>query len=283
VGGWFASWNVMRARRLDGIDQAAADRLLAGRSPDPRLHGLGLLLDAAKAPARDEELAGEQEMVHRMVAARRVASAESPVRRRNAHGRPPSRRAIVTLATGLASVALAGVAAWTGALPDPLQQRVHDMVPVIDAPSPGSHHSSDDRPAATTPTSKTSPIPATSPTSANSPTPDPASAQAQALCRTWSSAGRDPNGRAMDGQSWRTLVAVAGGNARVPALCAALLASPTPRAAASGPGSSPGAGAGSVETTAGMSRAGGGVPATASHPSGGKGRGPSTPDSGKAR
>ncbi len=238
---WFASWRATRARRPDGIDLAEADRLVSGHRPDPQRYGLGLVLDAARAPARDEELAGEQEAVTRLVAARRAVLSEGLGRSHDAQV-PAARKVVVGLAAAMASLVVVGVtAAETGSLPASVQQRAHDMFSRFGVPAPGDDRRQGGDPSggadpaptasAVTPTPTPAPMPESSPAGAG--TADPSGPQARALCQAWNAAGRDPSGATMDSRSWRALVAMAGGQSRVPALCADLLGTPSSDTAAS--------------------------------------------------
>lgn len=240
---WFASWRTTCARQPDGIDLAQADQLASGHCSDPQPYGLGLLLDAARAPAWGEELAGEQEAVTRMVAARRAALSAHPGRSRDAKV-PPARQVAVRLAAALASLVVVGgfAVAETGGLPTALQQRAHDMFSLLGVPAPDTERGQGDDPSGGADPGRT--MPATTPNPTDAGTLDPTGVEARALCRVWNAAGRDPDGAAMDRQSWRTLVTIAGGKTRVPALCSALLdpAAPSGAAVSNAPTSHPGAG-----------------------------------------
>jgi hypothetical protein len=252
MGRWFASWSTLRARRAGGIDSSEADRVACGPGTDPQSPGLSFLLAAARAPAWAEELAGEDEAVTRLVEARRVAMSDSPGRKRDAKTRYASRSAAVRLAAAAASLLIVGgiVGAETGSLPDPVQRRAHDLLSLFGVPAP------DDRgrgpavgPSQTVSTVSQAP----QPTPVNSGALDPSGPQAQALCRAWNAAGRDPNGASMDSQSWRALVTIAGGRARVAAMCSAFLdaTSAAGTGASSAPASHPGAGPANPSRSAG--------------------------------
>lgn len=274
--GWFATWKATRARRVDGIDLAETDRLVTDPCPDPQPYGLGLLLDAARAPAGAEELAGEEQTVARLVAARRATVAANSVRRRDAKVPPVVRKIAVGLATGLALlIGVAGIAAETGSLPTALQQRAHDMFSPLGVPAPTGEGDPEVDPSGSPGPGPVPTASATGPSDpSGDPTPtrsttgplDPDGAEARALCQAWNAGGRDPDGAGMSGPSWRTLVATAGGKARVPALCAALLGGPSADATDS---------TGSTDSTdsTGNGSAAGGGPAAPSQSAGGKKRG----------
>ncbi|WP_250030536.1 hypothetical protein [Paractinoplanes maris] len=98
--------------------------------------GLADLLDAARAPATPEELAGEHEMVAAFVAHRRSAARSE--RRRHAKAR--IRAVLVPATTGLALLILTGtaVAARTGNLPQGAQQHAHSLFSALGVPAPGT-------------------------------------------------------------------------------------------------------------------------------------------------
>lgn len=235
---WIASWMATRATRHDGIDLAEADRLVAGERPDPQWYGLGPLLDAARAPATGEELAGERQAVDQLVVARRAALTASPVRRRDARVRPTVRMAVVSLATGLALLVLAGVAAGTGSLPAGLQQRAHEMFGMLGVPPPDAGDGRGGGPSGgTTPSAPATVPPPSRPAgtdhpSGSSTSPGSGSPNARALCRAWASTGRDPDGSGMSSPAWRALVTAAGGRSRVPAMCTSLIGAPPAATAA---------------------------------------------------
>jgi hypothetical protein len=245
---WFAAWKATRARRGDGINVAEADRLVTGHCPEPRPYGLGLLLDAARAPATAEELVGEEQAVARMVAARRTVLTASPDRRSDAKVPPTARKVVVKLAAGLAVlIVAAGAAAETGSLPAALQQHAHDLFSLLGVPAPatesrrGEDQSTEVEPLPVSPAPELSG--GVSPTAITAETPNPdAGLRARALCQEWIEAGRDPDGKAMNGQSWRDLVEAAGEKARVPAVCDALLGSAPSVSVAPSPAARSGAG-----------------------------------------
>lgn len=204
-----------------GLDEA--DRLVDGGVPDPGLRGLGVLLDAARAPASARELAGESAAVAGFVAARRVTV---PTETRRA--RRPARAALsagtiaLKVAAGAVVLATGGtaLAAETGSLPDGAQQRAHRMFSSlgVPAPSPGPHPQ---RPGAGAGPSDGhldgTPSPARSSAA-------PGTVEPLALCRAWADDRAEPRDKAMPPAARKALAAAAGGASRVTAYCTALLA-----------------------------------------------------------
>ncbi|MCM4081299.1 hypothetical protein [Paractinoplanes hotanensis] len=96
--------------------------------------GLADLLEAARAPATPEELAGEKEVVAAFVAHRRRAARSSRRHRTKAR----IRAVLVPVTAGLALLVLAatGVAARTGNLPQEAQQRAHRLFSALGVPAP---------------------------------------------------------------------------------------------------------------------------------------------------
>jgi hypothetical protein len=197
--------NAMRTRRIHRIGPAEAERLVDGDLPGPDLAALRALLDAARAPAAEPELAGEKAAVaafraHRTRAAR---AARRPAR---------ARAAVVSVATGLALLVLGGtaVAARTGSLPPPAQQHAHRLFSALGVPAPR------------TGPSVPSPIPSSSPSPAASPSPD-------VTVLSWCEAWRGASGRApLDRESRRRLVVAAGGEEAIPRFCSRLSPSVSP-------------------------------------------------------
>ena len=127
MGRWPALLTAMRTWRTRRISRLEVDRLIAGGSPGSEHRGLGALLGAAKAPPSAGELAGERAAVAGFVAARR---ATAPPRGKNRVRVPLSVRTI-TMKVAAAIVVLTAsgtaLAARTGNLPDPAQERAHAL------------------------------------------------------------------------------------------------------------------------------------------------------------
>jgi hypothetical protein len=224
----------MRTRRTSRISLDQADRLVAGDQPGSQHRGLSDLLDAAKAPATAEELAGEQAAVAAFAAAReRAAPPKGTDRVRVSRS---ARVAVVNAAAGLALLAIGGtaVAARTGNLPDGAQQHAHRLFSALGVPAPR-----------TGPTITTAPSPTPGrtahPTSSPAPTPAPTTgAPSRAAtatdtvplgwCRAWQAR---PGGKALKGESRRRLIAAAGGEKNVDQYCASLTAAATASPSAS--------------------------------------------------
>ncbi|MCY1138751.1 hypothetical protein OWR29_12145 [Actinoplanes sp. Pm04-4] len=96
--------------------------------------GLADLLDAARAPATQAELAGEKETVAAFVAHRRRAARSSRRHRTKAR----IRAVLVPVTAGLALLILTatGVAARTGNLPQGAQQHAHRLFSALGVPAP---------------------------------------------------------------------------------------------------------------------------------------------------
>jgi hypothetical protein len=254
----------MRTWRTGRIGLGEADRLVGGDTPSPGHQGLSVLLDAAKAPATAGDLAGESAAVAGFAAARRgVAPTGSPRGRR--HVRVPlfARTVTMKVAAGVVVLAAGGtaLAAETGTLPAVAQQHAHRMFSSLGVPAPapgprplrsgtGAGPSGDP-----TPTGSAVPSTATSPT--------PGDATPLGLCRAWDATRKNPHGKAMTSASRRALAAAAGGDVKVSAYCAALLASTSATAEPN------------AKATGQPSRPPGPAAPTPSHPgnSGGKGHG----------
>jgi hypothetical protein len=258
MGWWGAVWSAMRTWRTGGIGLTEADRLVTGDLPGPGHPGLGALLDAARAPASGEELAGERAAVAGFVAAYRGGVVRTSVPRGRRRVRASlSRGVAVKVAAGVVVLAAGGtaLAAETGNLPAGVQQRAHGMFSSLGVPAPGTGvRSTGAGPAGVAGSAR----PSTSGTTGAGGTilgpSDPATV---ALCRAWDAERKDPHGKAMAAQTRRALSAAAGGQSRVPAFCAGLLTPP--------PTQNPPAGAATTHPAPPRG--------AASHPDGGSGNG----------
>jgi hypothetical protein len=199
--------HAMRTRRIHRIGPAEADRLVTGDHTGTSYAALNELLDAARGPATAEELQGEKAAVAAFTAHRRSA-ARTPRRPAKA------RAAVVTVATGLALLALGGtaVAARTGNLPQGAQQHAHRLFSALGVPAP-----------------RTGP-PGPSP-SPNSSAP---AILALGWCDAWGRKGgpSGPHPSSLSGDDVRKLAAAAGGEGGIERYCADLRksasASPAP-------------------------------------------------------
>jgi hypothetical protein len=220
---WSALQNAMRTRRTRWIGRTEADRLVAGNPPGPDHRGLGVLLEAAKAPPSVEELTGESAAVFRFGAAFRSTAAGPPASNR-VRVRRSTRVVAVKVAAAVAVLAAGGtaLAAETGNLPTGVQHFFSPLYPASDdgpqptltggGPAPSGSSASPARP---------SPTPAPPRGGA---TTRPAETAAIGLCRVWDDARTDPHGKAIPAASRRALAAAAGGEKHIADFCADLLA-----------------------------------------------------------
>ena len=185
--------NAMRNRR----------RPVPGEPPGPDHPGLARLLDAARAPATAEELAGEEAVVAAYRAHRRRAA------RTARRTRPRTRAVLVPVTAGLALLILGttAAAARTGNLPQPAQQHAHRLFSALGVPAPR-----------TGPPAK--PSPSSSPSTAR-PSPEP-SPSVDVAALSWCDGWRGTSGKPLSAQERRRLVAAAGSEGRIEKYCADL-------------------------------------------------------------
>ncbi|MEV4758898.1 hypothetical protein AB0J86_27900 [Micromonospora sp. NPDC049559] len=203
----------MRTSRRSGVDRDTADRLLDGAAVGGS-ERLNLLLAAAAAPGRPDELTGEAAAVDAFRAQRAGTLAVAPARRprpRTGAGRLLTVKAGIAAALAVAATGGVALAATTGVLPGPFDGGFHRELP-------------DGTPTPAGPTTGSSPgAPSGTPGGATgggtvTPAPDPALV---GLCRAYRAAGdRD---RVLDTPAFRSLVLAAGNRNAVPAYCAAVL------------------------------------------------------------
>jgi hypothetical protein len=201
--------DAMRTRRTDRIGLAQADRLVAGDQPGPHHRGLGDLLAAAAAPARAEELGGEQDAVAAFAAAqRRAAALKGKTRARVSRS---VRTVVVTGAAGLALLVISGtaVAARTGSLPDGAQQHAHRLFSALGVPAPRTGPGAT---PASHPSGTPGPRPSASPSTIAAEIP-------LRWCRTFNAT---PGGPSADPSLHRRLAAAAGGAENIERYCARL-------------------------------------------------------------
>lgn len=216
------------------------DRPASGPSPDT-VDGpdstVARLLAAAAAPARPEELAGEDAAL----AAFRAARAAGPV---PAH-RPPRHRAAPVTAwlAALAVVATAGAAMAAADLrdaePPPAHHTTSPPVTAVPAPADGPPV----LPAPTSATGRTFP-PVTGrsvePTTGPADPTGPGPVRPSGLCVAYLAQPPQTRGAALESPALRSLVAAAGGPSRVEAYCRDLVGPPGRRAEAGPPAGRPG-------------------------------------------
>ncbi|OJF12997.1 hypothetical protein [Couchioplanes caeruleus] len=207
--------------RRHAIDRATAEHLLSGGPArrDTVTEPLARLLDAATAPARAAELAGEDTAV---AAFRRVHREPVP---------PPWRpdmikTALVKLATakllaataGAASIGGIALAAGTGSLPDAAQDVAHSA---FDAPAPhagaSAHPDASAGPAPHAAASARPDASATAGRGEGSPSPS-----LTGLCQAYTARPAGERGKALDSPAFTVLVTTAGGRDKVDTYCAAL-------------------------------------------------------------
>jgi hypothetical protein len=187
------------------------DRLLAGE-PRGDNEALTALIAAASAPGTPDELAGESAVVAAFTRASRGVSPSSPL--------PSRARRLPVLSTLLAGkvvaaaaaggIAIAGTAAaaYTGNLPDALQDVAHQT---IGAPAADASDAADERPEApaATPTGR--------PATATPVGPDATGPAAYGLCTAWDKGGLDTKSVA-----YEALVKAAGDEDGIEEFCASV-------------------------------------------------------------
>jgi hypothetical protein len=214
----------VRARR---IGRREAAELLSGDPVSVDRAELIRLLELASAPPQPDELAGRQAAVAAFVRAGRYPDAgPAPVRHRPARSRR-SRALAVKVATGLAVLSLAGVAAAAsaGILPGAVQHGAHEVlspfgVSVPDAtggPSGGAGPGRGHGPGYPTGTGAGG---------------SPSAEALHGLCEAWQASQKNGHPKDGDPDVVRALAAAAGGTDDIPAFCAAVLGQPTPTTSA---------------------------------------------------
>ena len=258
MGVWSALRYAMSMRRVRRIGLSEADRLVSGARPDPGLEGLVGLLDAARAPTPEADLAGERAAVAGFRAERQRAVPTAPPRRKNR----AFRTLAMKVALGFAVLTFGGtaLAARTGSLPSAVQERAHTMFSDVGVPAPAPASSTQVTSAGVT----ASPVPSPTPAPSRTVTPGPGATAVVELCKVWDAARQDPRGKVVPAQTRRALADAAGGVPEIDNFCAARLGEPSAGASVSGTGrpSSSGKGPGGPKATA-----------TPSHPGNGQGKG----------
>jgi hypothetical protein len=239
----------MGTSRLRRIGSREAEQLLTADPDASAYPDLSQLLAAAAAPPHPDELVGLRAAVAAFEAAGRDGRSGVVVTsRRRGFARPLA----VKAAAGVAVVLFGGtaLAAETGNLPNAPQQHAHNLFSGLGVPPPSAST------APSSPVARTSSTPTRTPTpsAGGHESPAPAGAATLRLCRSWDAQQQNPQGKPMKHEALRDLAEAAGGEDRIAAFCAALLADD--------PGQDP-------------TQAPATVPPTPSHP--GKGKGPSKP------
>jgi hypothetical protein len=183
------------------------DRMLAG---DPTAEGsaaLTALLSAATAPGTSGELAGEKAVLKAFRAAgsgTSLSRTPSRARRTSVLSTFLAGKAVAAAAAGGIAIAGTAAAAYTGNLPDALQDVAAQTIgaPAADATDAPAEHPA---PAVT---------PAGAPTSATPVGPDASGNAAFGLCTAW-----DKGGVATTSVAYDALVKAAGGENKIDAYC----------------------------------------------------------------
>jgi hypothetical protein len=191
--------HAMRTRRTQRIDLDEADRLVSGEPPGPTQAGLGILLDALRAPARPGELSAEKATVAAFTAHRRSA-----VRAARRNRRSLTRSALVPAMAALALLLFGGtaVAARTGNLPEGAQQHAHRLFSALGVPAP-----------------RTGPGHHPSPAASTGPSPSPSRAPGPAAVELGWCADWQPGGPSLSSENHRRLRTAAGSEKGIPGYC----------------------------------------------------------------
>lgn len=187
------------------------DRLLVG-DPHGENPALTALLAAATAPATPREQAGEDAVLAAFAAASLgVSPSPSPSRARRLSMLSTLLAGKVVAAAAAGGIAIAGTAAaaYTGSLPDRLQDLAHTTIG-----APAAHHAHD---AGRTPVTAHTPAPSATgrPATATPVGPDASGSAAFGLCTAWGKGGLATKSVAYD-----SLVKAAGGADKIKDYCA---------------------------------------------------------------
>lgn len=170
---------------------------------------MSALIAAVTEPAHPRELAGERAAVAAFRQARRLSP--SPSRRRSTVPGLAARSlaAKVVISIGVLSFGGIAVAAETGSLPDAAQSAAHRLLGAVGVPDADEHAinqaGSGDG----------------SQLDANHPA-------VPGLCRAFAAGEKDEHGTALDSTAFRALATAAGGEDKIEAFCAEVLADPSP-------------------------------------------------------
>lgn len=185
------------------------DRLLAG-DPHGESPALTSLLAATTAPATPREHAGEEAVLAAFAAAS-LGLSPSPLRARRLSMLSTLLAGKVVTAAAAAGIAIAGTAAaaYTGSLPDRLQDIAHTTIG-----APAAHHADN---AGRTPVTAHMPAPSATgrPATATPVGPDASGTAAFGLCTAWGKGGLATKSVAYD-----SLVRAAGGADKIKDYCA---------------------------------------------------------------
>lgn len=195
------------------VDPWLVERLLADSptADDDDEQALAILFAALRAPAVPSELAGREDYLAAFAAAQTLRTATNPSRRKSMLA---TLLATKTVVAGVALVACAGTAAaaYTGSLPDTLQDVAHQSV---GAPAPDATHKAS--PDSARPTASEAPS-ATPKPKKSAKGPDATGSAAHGLCTAYVKGGLGAKSTAR-----QALSDAAGGPSNIPAYCAAVL------------------------------------------------------------
>lgn len=218
------------------IDPWTLEGLLADQRPSvdasaPGTSALADLVSAARLPAHDSELVGEDAALAAFVAARDgVSSTHTRHRRKSVLSTLIGSKLALAAAAGAVTLGGVSAAAFTGSLPDAAQSLAHD---VIGAPAAGDTDAADSTDVAETPdqdATKTATQTATAtdePTSSPSATPVGPNATGPAafgLCTAYAAQMRAGHTPDASSPAWRNLAAAAGGADNVATYCGTVTA-----------------------------------------------------------
>ncbi|MEV6713379.1 hypothetical protein AB0M48_15210 [Lentzea sp. NPDC051208] len=199
----------MSTHRSRRIDRRTAEQLLRtapGQLPVAGHDRLSDLLAAAGAPARDQELAGEQAA---MAAFRDARLAPAPQRWRPRMLKAALANLLAVKIAGVAALTAGGIALAAAAGTLPGQQREEPTTPA------GTTTVVSTTSATTAATSKG---PEQKPDNSASPSPS-----LKGLCQAYTAGAGSEHGKSHDNPAFSALITAAGGAERVPGFCADLL------------------------------------------------------------
>jgi hypothetical protein len=199
----------MSTHRSRRIDRRTAEQLLRnapGRLPVAGRDRLSDLLAAAGAPARDQELAGEQAA---MAAFRDARLATAPQRWRPRMLKAALANLLAVKIAGVTVLAAGGIALAAAAGTLPGQQREEPTMPA------GTNVVSTTSATTTAPKPKG---PEQKPDNSASPSPS-----LKGLCQAYTAGAGSEHGKSHDNPAFSALITAAGGAERVPGFCADLL------------------------------------------------------------
>ena len=201
------------------FDPFTVERLIAepDTARDAAEQDLATLFGALRAPAEPHELAREREHLAAFAAARALGTPVTTTRRRSVLTSFLATKTAVAAAAVAAVAGVGAAGAYTGSLPDRLQNVAHDTLG-----APGGGETRSQRP-------DTTPGPGSTPSRSKAAGVDATGAAAHGLC-TAAAAG----GLATTSTAYRSLAEAAGGASRIAAYCASVPAPGKPSARPTG-------------------------------------------------